>query len=560
MKRKLVAVLLLAAMSVTSLAGCGSDGGSGNDAESSRGGSEADDAGDAADGESSAEPAEVDADGKVNGIMYAEGLPIVDEGAYTFSIFCDDSSSTGEFYMLNEFEKQTNVKVDLQIFANENATEKMNLALNSGDYADVIGGWILDDSKILTYGVEQGVFIPLEDIFAQYCPRIMEILDLPGVREKMTAPDGHIYTIPYVCGDTSVGYSPFINGRWLETVGMEMPTTTEGFEAVLTAFKEQDANGNGDATDEIPFSADPNNKHLEAMTGYFGLPMDKTGFGLKDEQVVYAAMSSEYRQCLSWLSGMYAKGLIDQEIFTQDSATWEGKGNKDMYGVSIAYGSSEFSGIPQSPEKSEFDVMPVLNTDKGGIWLRDTPGNSVYRTQAVITDKAEHPEIIARWFDNAFELENGIGCNRGPVGVVTFKEEGTDQYRAIDVNTLDAETQEKVGWSNLWPQSLPKFLPIGYKFLEDNPNYDEKKAVETTYEPNLTKEVIPSSWINQDDVEMYSEYASAIRDYFTQNQARFISGEQDVNDDAVWEEYKAGFEGLGLDEYLRIKGVETIAE
>lgn len=37
MKRKLVAVLLLAAMSVTSLAGCGSDGGSGNDAESSRG-------------------------------------------------------------------------------------------------------------------------------------------------------------------------------------------------------------------------------------------------------------------------------------------------------------------------------------------------------------------------------------------------------------------------------------------------------------------------------------------------------------------------------------------
>lgn len=38
MKRKLVAVLLLAAMSVTSLAGCGSDGGSGNDAESSRGG------------------------------------------------------------------------------------------------------------------------------------------------------------------------------------------------------------------------------------------------------------------------------------------------------------------------------------------------------------------------------------------------------------------------------------------------------------------------------------------------------------------------------------------
>ena len=34
----------------------------------------------------------------------------------------------------------------------------------------------------------------------------------------MTAPDGHIYTIPYVCTDTTVGYSPYINTKWLENV------------------------------------------------------------------------------------------------------------------------------------------------------------------------------------------------------------------------------------------------------------------------------------------------------------------------------------------------------
>lgn len=67
----------------------------------------------------------------------------------------------------------------------------------------------------------------------------------------MTAPDGHIYTIPYVCTDTTVGYSPYINTKWLENVGMSTPTTTDEFEAVLKAFKEQDANGNGDASDEI---------------------------------------------------------------------------------------------------------------------------------------------------------------------------------------------------------------------------------------------------------------------------------------------------------------------
>lgn len=543
MKKKLVALVLLTAMAVTTLAGCG-----GSDSSASAG-----------DTKEEYVPAEVDEDGKVDGIMYAEGLPIVDEGAYTFSIFCDDSSSTGEFYMLDVFKEQTNVDIDLQIYAYENATEKLNLALNSGTYADVIGGWTLSDAMVLTYGVEQGVFIPLEDIFAEYCPNITAILDLPGVREKMTAPDGHIYTIPYVCGDTTVGYSPYINSRWLENVGMDMPTTTDEFEAVLKAFKEQDANGNGDTTDEIPFSADPNNKHLEAMAGWFGLPMNKQGLTVLDDgETAFAATSTTYREFLSWFNKLYEQGLVDTEIFTQDSATWEGKGNQDMYGVSIAYGSSEYAGYVQGVEKSEYDALPVLNADNGGIWLRDTPGNSVYRTQAVITDNAEHPEIIARWFDNAFELENGIGCSIGPVGVVTFKE--GDGYRQIDSSTLDEETQEKVSWGNLWPQSLPKYTPIGFKTIQDNPLYDEKKAVEELYEPNLTEGVIESPWIEMDSVEIYSEYASAIQDYFDQQQALFISGEKDVDDDAVWEAYKKGFEGLGLSEYLRIKGIETVVE
>lgn len=542
MKKKLVACVLLAAMAVTTLAGCGSSGG----------------------GTASAEkeeyvPGEVDENGKVDGLMYAEGLPLVDEGEYSFSIFCDDSSSTGEFYMMDVFKEQTNVDVDLEIYAYENATEKLNLALNAGTYADVIGGWTLSDAMILTYGVEQGVFIPLEDIFAEYCPNISAILDLEGVREKMTAPDGHIYTIPYVCGDTTIGYSPYINSRWLENVGMEMPTTTEEFEAVLKAFKEQDANGNGDATDEIPFSADPNNKHLEAMAGYFGLPMNKQGLTVLDNgETAFAATSDTYREFLSWFNKLYEQGLVDTEIFTQDSATWEGKGNQDMYGVSIAYGSSEYAGYVQGPEKSEYDPLPVLNADNGGIWLRDTPGNSVYRTQAVITDNAEHPEIIARWFDNAFELENGIGCSIGPVGVVTFKE--GDGYRQIDSTTLDTEMQEKVSWGNLWPQSLPKYTPIGFKTIQDNPLYDEKKAVEEFYEPYLTEGVIDTPWIEMDSVEIYSEYASAIQDYFDQQQALFISGEQDVDDDAVWEAYKDGFEGLGLSKYLEIKGITTVVE
>lgn len=542
MKKKAVALVLAAAMCVTSLAGCGSSTASTTENAS---------------GEVS--EAVVDESGKVDGVMYKVGLPLVDEGTYGFSIFCDDSKEKPEYYMLDEFKKQTNVDVEMRIFPYETATERLNLDLNSGDYADVVGGWTLSDSMILTYGVNQGVFIPLEDYFAEYCPRITEILDLPGVREEMTAPDGHIYAIPYVCDDTKVGYSPYINGRWLKNVGMDMPTTTEEFEAVLKAFKEQDANGNGDPNDEIPFSADPNNKHIESMTGWFGLPMGKSGIGILDDEVVFAGASSTYREFLSWFNSLYEQGVIDLEIFTQDSSTWEGKGNRDLYGVSIAYGSGEFSGIVlEGGEKSEFDVLPVLNTDKGGMWMRDTNGFSVYRTQAVITDNAEHPEVICRWFDNAFQLENGIGCNRGPVGTVVFKED--DGYRAIDVKTLSEEDQEKFSWGNLWPQSLPKYMPSGFKYIEDHPTYNEKKVMEDTYEPYLTKTTIPSFWIPLDKIDRYSDIASALTDYFNQRQAMFISGEMDIDDDTQWQSYVDGLYALGLEDWMDVRGIEKVVE
>lgn len=294
------------------------------------------------------------------------------------------------------------------------------------------------------------------------------------------------------------------------------------------------------------------------MAGWFGLPMDKYGVGIKDSEVVYAGASSTYRELLSWLNGMYKQGLIDLEIFTQDSATWEGKGNRDLYGVSIAYESNEFSGHVRGTERDEYDILPVLNTDNGGRWLRDTNGFSVYRTQAVVTDNAKNPEVICRWFDNAFELENGIGCNRGPVGTVVFKED--DGYHAIDTKTLPEDEQEKLSWGNLWPQSLPKYMPSGFKYIEENPLYDEKKTLEAAYEPYLTKEIIPSFWIPLDKIDRYSDIATAIKDYFNQQQAMFVSGELNINDDAQWKSYVDGLYALGLEDWLEVRGVDKIAD
>ena len=70
-----------------------------------------------------------------------------------------------------------------------------NLALNSGNYAEVLFGTNLTRDQQVKYG-SQGILLPLEDLIDRYCPNIQTMFEEnDGVRASMTAPDGHIYAL-----------------------------------------------------------------------------------------------------------------------------------------------------------------------------------------------------------------------------------------------------------------------------------------------------------------------------------------------------------------------------
>lgn len=535
-KKKVLALMLASVMAASALTGCGAE--------------KSDTAAKPKDAAESAESV-VDGDGKVNGIMYAEGLPIVDEGGYTFSLFTDGGIETEEPLMWPVLREQTGVDVELQAYAYEIAAEKYALALNSGDYADCIGGWCLSPKDILNYGVDLGTFVPLDGYFEKYCPKITEILELEGVRETMTAPDGHIYSIPYVLEAPLVDFSPYINTKWLENVNMEMPTTTEELREVLRAFKEQDANGNGDPDDEIPLSGSTENLHLGYLAGWFGCSLSKEGFTMDGDQLAFGAASEAYKKSIEYLASLYEEGLIDSELFTQDSATWKGKGAQDLYGVCIMYGSGDIMPYPAG-EKPDWEGLPVLKSEgvDNPVWLRNTYGVSVLKNQAVITDHAEHPEVICRWWDNFFELDNAVMSQHGDEKVVTKHDDGS--YTKINIETMSEEDQKKYAWGNLWPQSLPKYIPSGFKLKEDVEVYDETKYRDELYAPYLTEKCIPDEWPDLENMDELSELQTYITDYITQCQAEWISGEADI--ETGWDDYLEQLDKMGLDRYLELKG------
>lgn len=490
----------------------------------------------------------VDDDGKIDGVVYKEGLPIVDAGDYTFSIFTDGNKTTDEFYLIPVLEEQTGIEVDVQLFPYEVAKEKYSLSLNSGDYADVIGGWILSATDILKFGVGMGTFIPLEEYIEAYAPNIQAVLELEGVRDKMTAPDGHIYSIPYVLSAPTVDFNPYINTRWLENVGMEVPTTTEELRAVLEAFKTQDANGNGDATDEIPFAFDPVNKKLGYYAGWFGMPINDKGFGMVGDELTFGANSDSYKDMLKYFSGLYADGLLDQEMFTQDQAQWKAKGSTDIYGVSMMYGSGDIMPF-LAGETPDWVPLPVLKSENcdNPTWFRDSYGTTVLKNQVVVTDNAENPAAIIRWWDNMFELENSVQTNGGPLNIAVF--EDGDGY-IIDNTNMTDEQKDMYSWTNLYPQSLPRYIPTDFKFTEKNPKFDEKKNVCEIYAPNLVESAIPSYWATAEESAKLSEYETSISDYIKEKTAEWIAGQVDI--DESWDAYNEQLEKLHLEEYIQM--------
>gem|GEM_PF-1464589 len=110
--------------------------------------------------------------------------------------------------------------------------------------------------------------------------------------------------------------------------------------------------------------------------------------------------------------------------------------------------------------------------------------------------------------------------------------------------------QEKYSWGALFPQALPKYVPSGFRFKEDVPNYEEKPPADKLYEPYLT-EAIPKYWIHPDNAAAMADLQLSIRDFLVQKVAEWVSGQEDI--EADWDNYLAQLDRLKVKDYIDLR-------
>ena len=261
-------------------------------------------------------------------------LPVVDE-VVEYTICAPDTTYVCD---LNEntltpwIQEKTNVKINFEEIPDTEWDTKVNLLIASDELPDafIYGGF--SAAELADYG-SQGVFLALNDIIEEHGHYVKQVFDqqeaLPGA---YTALDGNIYTLPDIneCYHCFYSMRAWINQQWLTNLGLEYPNTVDEFVNVLRAFKEQDANGNGDPNDEIPFSGNAtswNSTIYPFLLNSF-LHYDTSNLSVKEDgTVIFTPIQPEFKEGLQWIASLIDEGLIEKEALTQTEEQLKTKGS-----------------------------------------------------------------------------------------------------------------------------------------------------------------------------------------------------------------------------------------
>ena len=260
--------------------------------------------------------------------------------------------------IFQRLEEETNVKIDWTCYVDDQFGDKKNLALSKKEtLPDLVFDADMSTYDLLRYA-KQGVIIPVEDLIDKYMPNLSEILEKkPDYRKMITAPDGHIYSFP-----------------WIEELGTGKEAIQEDPCALLGAF------GYGDNGDHYIVT--------------------------NDKEVIYSTVQEGYKEGVEWLHSLQEAGLIDAEAFTQDLSTYVNKGKNDKYGLFFSWDSANIVS-----NFEDYVPLPALSRQGGEKNVTRWNSYGVQIGRSVITTANKNLELTAKWVDKLYEPLQSIQDN-----------------------------------------------------------------------------------------------------------------------------------------------------
>ena len=466
-------------------------------------------------------------------------------------------------------QEETNVEIDWMAIQSDQWGDKIALNMSNPNLlTDFVFTANFSDSDLLRYA-DYGAIIPLEEYIDAYMPNLSTVFEkYPEYRKMSTDVNGHIWALPWIeqlgaekTAIQSVGDMPFINKKWLDFLGLEVPETVDEFEQVLIAFRDHASELQKEFNIEgsiIPMSCIVNdgNQDPALLINGFG-----EGYGDCDQgrhiavndslEVICTATQPGFRDGIEWLHKLYAENLIDPEAFTQEWSTYVAKGKSGRYGVCFSWDVGNIDNI------TDWVPLPALTADTRNITPENGSFTSGYdRGRCVVTAVAKEPALVCAWLDQMYAPLQSPQNNWG-----TFGED--DDFDIFEMGTNDAgepmlkhaplkdasPVEVREAESVNGPLAILDEYYGVYVTCPDDAQY-RLDWIEEYYTPDMhTQYVYPNIFMSREDTEKLSNLQADIHKEIKTKKADWI---MNGFTDKDWEEYLDKLEAYGLSEYLAL--------
>lgn len=480
-----------------------------------------------------------------------------------------DWESTVQF---QEYKKRLGINLKASTYDSETWKTQLSLMLAEDNLPDIIAGAEIQPGDMAKYA-QDGYFLDFSK-YLDKMPNLSAFLEkYPEYKAAITLDDGGIYGFTKISTYCDSAYSSpsYMNGAWLDRLGLKRPETVEDFYDVLKAFKEQDANGNGDATDEIPM--------LMAMpTWIHTLSPIRWAYGIYEcGQVVYWEQvdengkvqlmdaSENAREFFRFAHKLYTEGLINQDAFSMEDSVYFELAASDNVGY---VGGYQPSVDLENQARNQWYLMGGLTAEgwnEEPVLVVENRISPTYRV--MVNADVENVDAVVKFIDYLFTEEGATSAINGYEGlsfdyvdVCGFPSADHTAYATGYGSPEEYRKQVAVADSALYIVGISGFWNMIENIDEDKLLSDDVLKVasvnaiqEKTFRSGEYKVIhkFPNLKYSNEIAEERTMLRTDLVNYLKTTCAQFIAGELDVDKD--WDAYLAQLESIGLSRFLEIE-------
>ncbi len=490
--------------------------------------------------------------------------PILNEkGAkeLSFSIYSSKNASAldyNDMKIMQDLFASTNVFVSWENVSESVYAQQKNLIFGNADNRpDAIYHAGMGAGEIIKYA-KRKVLLPISD-YLEYMPNFSKILEeRPDIKNQLiNVEDGKIYSLPRI-EEMGLLQNPnilFLNKNWTKAAidagavsgiteadlqdGINL--TCDQMEALLTYFRDNDMNGNGNAGDERPLSFVYNNWQGNQcdLYGMFGLNDNLEHRIIVDGKVTYTVQDERFKEATNFLAKWVSENLIDKVSFelSQDNFLANGKG-LETYGAFYWW---ESETVVSNPEN--YIVCNPIIGPHGDQTVCISNNPEVGAGEVIVFADCPNVEVLLAYFDRYYDPMISAQINYGPIGIV-YEEQLDEKGMLVQKPLPEGITSDELRLQN---------APLGIIYLSDyawnnvvNMEPRAKLRLErltahaTPFMPANVKPC-PNLQFTLDELNTLANYETNLNDYIRTNLIKWLMG--GGVSDAQWETFQNDLNG-----------------